>query len=144
MNDRNLAAMLPLHQLVCDSERLVCANGGQRPGRQLRDGAAIHFVPNHYPAGCSGCAALSASDSIPSNWPLRENQKSDRLGAKDAQLTMAAPGDAGWRALLRTIRKPAIPSTQPKREHERHKPTGRKPLVELLACDFQVLRDGLQ
>ena len=55
-------------------------------------------------------------------------QKSERLGADDAQLTMS---------VLATLlgERPAVdegPPTQPVREHERQKPTGRKPLPEQL------------
>src|SRR5262245_45315618 len=55
-------------------------------------------------------------------------QKSERLGGNEAQLTMA---------VLATLlgERPAADEptpTQPVREHERHKPTGRKPLPEHL------------
>ena len=69
-------------------------------------------------------------------------QKSERLGDSDAQLTMG---------VLATLlgERPALdeapPATQPVREHERHKPTGRKPLPEQLPrVDVEVLPDDVQ
>jgi transposase len=68
-------------------------------------------------------------------------QKSERLGADEAQLTMAVL------ALLLDERSAADEPapTQAVREHERHKPTGRKPLPEHLPrVDVEVLPDDVQ
>jgi hypothetical protein len=61
-------------------------------------------------------------------------QRSERLGANDAQPTMAVlatlPGE-----------RPVVdeaPPAQPVREHERHKPTGRKPLPEQLPAYWRT------
>ena len=68
-------------------------------------------------------------------------QKSERLGDNDAQLTMS---------VLATLlgERPAVdeaPPTQPVREHERQKPTGRKPLPEQLPrVEVEVLPDDVQ
>src|SRR5262245_1697949 len=65
-------------------------------------------------------------------------QKSERLGANDAQLTMAVLA-----TLLRerpTTDEPA--PTRPVREHQRAKPTGRKPLPENLPrVEVEVVPD---
>jgi transposase len=68
-------------------------------------------------------------------------QKSERLGANDAQLTMAVLA-----TLLgeRPVVDEAAP-TQPVREHERQKPTGRRPLPEHLPrVEVEVLPDEVQ
>jgi transposase len=68
-------------------------------------------------------------------------QKSERLGANDAQLTMAVLSTLlGERPVVEDV----LP-TQPVREHERHKPTGRKPLPEHLPrVEVEVLPDDVQ
>jgi hypothetical protein len=69
-------------------------------------------------------------------------QKSERLGTNEAQLTMAVLATLlGERA--NAADEPA--PTQPVREHERHKPTGRKPLpAHLPRVDVEVLPDDVQ
>ena len=68
-------------------------------------------------------------------------QKSERLGANDAQLTMAVLATLlGDRPVVNEA-----PPTQPVREHERQKPTGRKPLPEHLPrIEVEVVPDEVQ
>jgi transposase len=69
-------------------------------------------------------------------------QKSERLGQNEAQLTMAVLATLlGHNALV----VPEPVKTQPVREHERQKPTGRKPLPENLPrVDVEILPDEVQ
>jgi transposase len=71
--------------------------------------------------------------------------KSERLGADDAQLTMAVLGMLLGERSSDAAEAPELPATQPVREHERTKPTGRKPLPETLPrVEVQVLPEDVQ
>ena len=68
-------------------------------------------------------------------------QKSERLGQDEAQLTMAVLATMlGHNAVA-----PEPVDTRPVREHERQKPTGRKPLPETLPrVEIEILPDDVQ
>jgi transposase len=71
--------------------------------------------------------------------------KSERLGADDAQLTMSVLGLLLGERADDAAETPEPPAPQPVREHERAKPTGRKPLPESLPrVDLEVLPDDVQ
>jgi transposase len=71
--------------------------------------------------------------------------KSERLGADDAQLTMAVLATLLGEHSGDATEAPELPATQPVREHERAKPTGRKPLPETLPrVEVEVLPEDVQ
>jgi hypothetical protein len=69
-------------------------------------------------------------------------QKSERLGQNEAQLTMAVLATLLGHNAVVAPEPPEPIDTQPVREHERHKPTGRKPLPETLPrVEIEILPD---
>ena len=72
-------------------------------------------------------------------------QKSERLGHNEAQLTMAVLATLLGHNAVVAPEPPEPIDTQPVREHERHKPTGRKPLPETLPrVEIEILPDDVQ
>jgi transposase len=72
-------------------------------------------------------------------------QKSERLGQNEAQLTMAVLATLLGHNAVVAPEPPELIDTQPVREHERQKPTGRKPLPETLPrVEIEILPDHVQ